>query len=275
MRFAAIGDNCVDIYVNLRKVCPGGGCVNFAVQANRVGIPSSYIGAIGTDEFGKFIRTSMKEEGVDLTHLQTLEGKTGYALVELHGAERVFIGSDHGIRDNFIVDEKVQEFLYSHDLIHTTLDGKVDSLIPLWKENRKKVSYDFSHRATPGQISMLPFIYTGFFSGQKFSLDEGKRYLKKIYTPGPEVIVMTFGEKGSIAYDGSKLHYQPEFAPIKPVDTLGAGDTFQAGFMAAYMSGKNIEESLFAGANLTKRTLSELGGFGRARSLDQFDQHIF
>lgn len=271
MRFAAIGDNCVDIYKNLGLVCPGGGSVNFAVQSARAGVSAAYLGAFGKDAYGKLIVTSLEEENIDTTHVQWLAGNTATAFVELRGYERVFIGSNHGVRSEFEMNQSVQDYLGNFDHIHTTLDGNVDGFISDWKKRGLNLSYDFSHRYKPEQLELLPYLSVAFFSGQKYTMQEGYDFLVTTPRLGASLAVMTFGENGSVAFDGNKFYVQPKTTPAIVVDTLGAGDSFQAGFMVAYMQGKPIEISLLAGAELAKRTIGEIGGFGHMKKLNQVD----
>ena len=55
MRLAAIGSNCIDFYKNMEggKAFPGGGPVNMAVYTIRMGGSASYIGPVGSDDYGR------------------------------------------------------------------------------------------------------------------------------------------------------------------------------------------------------------------------------
>ena len=52
VRFAAIGDNCMDVYDKTGEVYPGGNPVNVAVHIARLGGRASYIGVVGDDAYG-------------------------------------------------------------------------------------------------------------------------------------------------------------------------------------------------------------------------------
>ncbi len=198
MRFAAIGDNCIDIYLNLGRQYPGGGTVNFAVRAARLGVSTAYIGLIGDDANGAQLRNALKDEDVDISHLATMPGATALAFVNILGVERVFVGKDRGVREKLAVDGETDAFLSGFQLVHTTLDGCVDAHISRWKRMGLKVSYDFSHRATPEQLELLPDIDFAFFSGQKHSWEEAPELLKK--KPSSP-----FGTMGSSASTSSSM----------------------------------------------------------------------
>jgi fructoselysine 6-kinase len=78
---------------------------------------------------------------------------------------------------------------------------------------------------------------------------------------GGHVVVMTFGEQGSVAFDGERFYTQASF-PVDVVDTMGAGDAFQAGFITAAMDGATIEQALRLGAETSAQACTEDGGFG-------------
>jgi fructoselysine 6-kinase len=266
MKFAAIGDNCIDVYQNLGKGYPGGGPVNFAVRAARLGVSTAYIGLIGEDANGALLRYALLAEGVDISHLQSMPGATAVAYVRLEGTERVFVGKDRGVREKLVVNAQTDEFLRGFQLVHTTLDGCVDAHIPRWKAMGLAVSYDFSHRATPDQIKLLPYIDYAFFSGQKHTWDEGPDLLRHYHSQGGRLVVMTFGQRGSLAFDGKNM-VQQLAQPVEVVDTMGAGDAFQAGFVTTSMSGGALEQALLMGTISGAHACTESGGFGHGIDL--------
>jgi len=71
--------------------------------------------------------------------------------------------------------------------------------------------------------------------------------VKKLRELGPEIVVITDGLKGAWASDNKNLFYI-QATEDKPVDTTGAGDAFSSAFLAGYLKGKKIEESLKWGA---------------------------
>ena len=71
-------------------------------------------------------------------------------------------------------------------------------------------------------------------------------------------IIVTRGKKGPVAYfDGTKYEQTP--SQVKVVDTVGAGDSFSAGFLAAYIRGKSVQQSLVTGTKLADYVVSHNG----------------
>lgn len=260
-RIAAIGDNCVDIYTNLGKTFPGGGPVNFSVQARRLGAETAYIGVIGDDLHGDWIADALTTEGVDTRHLVRSPGPTARAWVKLENGDRHFLRSDRGVREQLLITQAIDEFIARYDLVHTTLDGRVDGHIARWHTSGLRTSYDFSHRATPAQIELLPYIDVAFFSGQFLGADRVREQLTTLHDKGAGVVVMTLGAGGSMAFDGKRTYSQTAIA-ASVVDTLGAGDAFQAAFIVTYLLTGDLNVALRDAAVWSARACGHLGGFG-------------
>lgn len=263
-RIATIGDNCVDIYTNLGKTFPGGGPVNFSVQARRLGAETAYIGVIGDDLHGDWIADALTNEGVDTRHLVRSPGPTARAWVKLENGDRHFLRSDRGVREQLRVTQAIDEFIAEYDLVHTTLDGGVDDHIPRWHASGLRISYDFSHRATPAQIELLPYIDVAFFSGQFWGADSARKKLAVLHGKGASVIVITLGVGGSLAFDG-KQTYSQTAVEASVVDTLGAGDAFQAAFIVTSLLTGELSEALHKGTICAAQACAYLGGFGYGR----------
>jgi fructoselysine 6-kinase len=273
MRIATIGDNCVDVYINFAQGFPGGGPVNFAVQAGRAGAPTAYVGVLGDDVYGDWMLDAMHAENVATKFVQRIPGATALAFVRLVNGDRTFIGSDRGVREQLRVTPEMDAYLREFDLIHTTLDGRVDEHIPAWHAAGKKISYDFSHRAKPEQIALLPHITVAFFSGQHVEPANARERIIAYQQQGTRVVVMTFGEHGSFAFDGAR-EYRQAALPTQVVDTLGAGDAFQAGFIVEYLRSGDIQAALAAGAQLGAQACTHYGGFGHAHAIDLTDPRV-
>ena len=69
-------------------------------------------------------------------------------------------------------------------------------------------------------------------------------------------MIATFGKNGSIAYDGSKF-YKGDIVPVKHVvNTVGAGDSYFAGFIAAFIDEKPIPDCMHSGAARAAQVIS-------------------
>ena len=82
--------------------------------------------------------------------------------------------------------------------------------------------------------------------------DEAVRaYLQTVLAKGPSLAVATRGERGSVAFDGTRF-YEYGIVPCTVVDTMGAGDSFIAGFLYGRMRGQDIPAGRTASGRLPK-----------------------
>lgn len=272
MKFAAIGDNCVDLYISTGYYFPGGGPVNFAVHSRRLGIESSYIGVIGNDEKGRAIKDALMAEKVDVSFLLTADGPTAEARVKLVNGDRIFCGSDRGVRGQLKVTDEIMNFISQHTLVHTTLDGNVDDDLKKFKNAGLMVSYDYSHRYTQEQlVKTINHVDYGFFSGVHYNFEEAEKKLRQLRSYyGERVLVMTLGERGSMVFCDGKLYYQ-EAIKIQAMDTLGAGDAYIAAFLVSVLSGDSIETGMKKASEYAAGVCTYNGAFGYGRRISGAD----
>lgn len=261
MKLAAVGDNCVDVYENLGKTYPGGNPVNVAVYFKRLGGESSYTGAVGTDEAGKTMIAALEGKGVDASHIQVLPGNTATTQVNLIDGERVFGDYDEGVLADFKLSDDDIDFLCSHDLVVTGLWGMVEN--DLWKIQERGVPVAFDAATRPddeaAQIA-TPHTDILFFASDDGDTPEIRAKLAELHAKGPKIVVVTLGVDGSLAFDGEK-YYVGGIVPCEVVDTMGAGDSFIAGFLYGTLAGQSIEERMHTGAANSSVTIGYEGAW--------------
>ncbi len=279
IKVAAVGDNCIDAYDNTGQSFPGGNPVNVAVYIKRLGGEASYTGAVGTDESGGFMIESIEKKGVDVSHIQVLEGNTAVSHVELLDGERVFGDYEEGVLADFKLRPEDIEFLCSHDMVATGIWGMIEGNLPEII-TKVPVAFDFANKfASPVVAQAAPFVTYAFFSYDEESREDfNKKYqelglvpqeeeserllefMKAIQKQGPRAVVITLGEAGSMAWDGQRL-YRCGITECEVADTMGAGDSFIAGFLYAVLQDLSIPEAMEAGAKNSAVTLSYFGAW--------------
>src|SRR6266496_2001177 len=265
-RIVAIGDNCVDVYPEIGRVYPGGGAVNFAVHAARLGADAGYVGTVGDDRYGALLRRSLEAEHVDTSHLRVVPGSTAVVQVLLDKGERLFARAEPGVRSQLRLDLETEAYVLAADLVHTTLDSRVDAAVVRWAAAGRRISFDFSHRPTSGQLALLPYVDIAFFSGQAIDPADAESVARHLRGLGARLVVLTLNKYGSLAFDGTTVWHQPS-ETVKPLDTLGAGDSFMAGFVSCFLHDGDVAASLAAGARAAARVCQHHGAFGRGAAL--------
>lgn len=260
MKLATVGDNCIDHYTTQNKIFPGGNPVNVAVYAKRIHLEASYTGAVGNDKNGQFILQALKSKGIDTSHVSILPGKTAVTKVELKNGERVFGDYDEGVLADFAVSEKHIDFFLTHDLLHTGLWGNIEKDLHKIKKKGLPISFDFT-TVKEGAVldKALPNVDYAFFSDEKETSDL-LLFMESIYHRGPKLVVATLGENGSIAFDGHTF-IRCGIVPTSVIDTMGAGDSYIAGFCKGIIYGKSIKDCMKIGSKCASETLQYMGAW--------------
>ncbi len=260
-RIACAGDSCVDSYDELGIVYPGGNPVNVAVYIRRLGGEVSFVGAVGDDAFGEIVTKSLKRKGIDISHVQELHGLTPVSYVRTENGNRIFVDYDEGIMTDYVPTEDDLQFLLSHDLVVSDLWGHLEPYLGRIRDAGVPVAYDCADLPfCKTSLLALPHTDIAFFSDDEASDRKIRQLIRKVASYGPKIVVAMRGATGSIAFDGRRYHTCAA-VPCEVVDTLGAGDSFIAGFLLAHLNGKPIRECMQLGAENAAVTISYRGAW--------------
>ena len=251
MRVAEIGDNCIDLYERIGRKYPTGNVVDTGVNLKKLGVDVSVISTTGSDENGKWMIESLKEEGLDISHLKVAEGKTAVTYMDMDGNDRIHGDYEEGVLADMVFDEEDIRFACEHDLVHSALWGMAEKALPKIAESGTPIAFDYADRLDHKLVEeTLPYVSYGFYSyhnGRDAYIEE---YLKDKVDRGMKIAVATFGEEGSLAYDKDGYHVG-HIVPAKTVvNTVGAGDSFIAGFLYGILNDRTVEECLQKGAQV-------------------------
>jgi fructoselysine 6-kinase len=250
MRAAMIGDNCIDLYERLGRKYPTGNVVDTGVNMKKLGADVSIISTTGDDENGQWMLATLREEGLDLSHLKIGKGPTAITYMDMDGQDRVHGDYVEGVLAGMDFDEGDVAFAASHDIVHSALWGKAEMILPRLKAAGARVSFDYADRLDhPLVASTLPYVDFGFYSYHRGRNAFIEDFLKDKVGAGMKIAVATFGEGGSLAWDGKAFH-SFGIVQAKVVNTVGAGDGYIAGFLYGILSGASIGASMEIGANV-------------------------
>lgn len=288
--------------------CPGGAPANVAVGLKRLGVHTGFIGKVGDDEFGYFLKDVLEKEGIDTKRLHfTKEAKTTLAFVSLaEGGERDFIfyrdpGADELLRpeeieEDYISSGKVLHFgslsLTSEPARSATLKaieyahqhGLAISFDPnlrpsLWQDERemKEVTLQF---ITQCDVLKLSEDEAEFLSG-KGGVESGSRVL---FDNRISLIIVTLSKKGCF-YKTKRGIGRVKGYNIPVKDTTGAGDGFMAGFLAYIiksnliskldsLKGKELSETLRYANAVAAMVITEFGAMSALPTEEQVRRFI-
>jgi len=263
-RLLGLGDNTIDTYVSAGLQFPGGNAVNVAVMARRLGARASYLGCWGDDEGGRMLEAALAAEGVDISHVRRITGgETARARIAHDGTgDRRFIGSRPGVRARYDLRDADLAFMAAHDVVHTGCNSDLDGDLARIAAAAQLVSYDYSEKWTDERLAAtLPSVDIAFLSAPRRGDGDCEALLARCLAGGATVAVATRGADGAIARTAATLHRQAVIA-IRPVDTLGAGDGFIAGFLVAHLRGGDVPGCLAAAASCASEVCAGQGAFG-------------
>lgn len=266
MRIITIGDNVADCYLDQGKYYPGGNCVNVAVNAKRNGADkAAYIGVFGNDDKALHIKRALEMEGVSFDASRNMIGPSGQPKVNLTAeGDRVFVGGpkntvQHLVKIRIVKDDI--DVIKEYDVCHTSCYSFLEEELPLLSQHTR-VSYDFSDQKDDALIARVcPHVSFAFFSGSELSDRELDEFIAKLEPYEVEVIGITRGAKPAVFLHKGR-RYERTALETDVVDTMGAGDSFIAGFLTAYVSTGDMEKSLLQAAQSASRTCTFFGGFG-------------
>lgn len=254
MSVVAIGDNCLDVYVEQGVFTVGGNALNVAASWRASGLDARYLGAVGNDPTARYVLAALDALGLDHNGVDVLPGLTGVTLIRLRDQDREFLFEEFGVG----LDWRPTDVLASageaqwHHVVATSPGAGVREALAA---AGRRVSVDISTRPF-GELHGVEVA----FASSSGDADEAEVLATALCDAGARVGVVLRGAEGSLAREGRETACV-RAEPIEPVDTCGAGDSFIAGFVAGRLGGSSLEQSLAIGTASATRTCLHLGGF--------------
>lgn len=255
-------------YVHSFEKKVGGAELNFAIGCARLGLNTGFISRIGKDEFGRHIYNFIRGEGIDTSEVEQIDDyptSINFKEVLEDGSGRTFYYRDRSPTE-FLLKESIDEaYIRKAKVLHIT--GVFAGIQPkniavlkyaakLAKKYHVKVSLDPNIRlklwsieeAREGLLALLPYADFVFAGEQEAEWLFGKKSLENYISIfkefGAEHIILKRGAAGSIGFYDGEIAEAKAKQPGKVVDTVGAGDGFNAGYIYAYLQGKGPHEAL-------------------------------
>lgn len=244
---------------------PGGAPANLAVAAARLGARTAFIGKVGQDSYGMFLKHCLTDHGVDVTALRTDPiHHTTLAVVSVdeHG-ERDFTFYRNPSADvNLTVTDVPEALLASSHVLHfgsvsLTAEPARSATLHAAKRARelgKIISYDPNYRArlwrseeeAIAQMKVpLPLVDILKVSDEELPLLTGTDDLTKgtriLAETGVKLILVTLGPNGAFYRHGDKTGHVPG-VPCQVGDTNGAGDTFFGALLSRLCRYDRVDE---------------------------------
>ena len=242
MRLAAVGSNCIDYYNNIDggKAFPGGGPVNMAVYTLRLGGEAAYIGPVGDDVYGQIMIETIKAKGVDTSHLRV----------------------EKGVLEKYKLTDEDIDYIKNFDVVICDVWGKVEGQFKELKEKGIVTAFDCATSPDSEEsVKAIPYTDYLFYSVDTGDTKEVREQMERIQKQGPKLVICMMGEEGSLCYDGERYHRFGIVPCDHLVDSMGAGDSYIAGFLTGIVDGLSIEGAMEKGAANATETLKYFGAW--------------
>lgn len=244
------------------------------------------MGKLGKDETGDFLLRCLRDRGVDTSQIiQSSAGRTGICVVMSFPHEYA-MASFPGIRETFCLEEVNLNYVRTAKHMHMSsfylqpaLRPGCQKLFRMAKEAGMTTSLDPdvdpSGEWNGGMLEVLPYVdiflpneqEAAKISGQA-NATEALNTLSKL----ARTVVIKRGARGVLTKCGGSIVEAPGFL-IQPVDTTGAGDSFNAGFVSQFIQRAPLVDSVAWGnacGALSTRLLGGTEGFPTRNEVQQF-----
>jgi sugar/nucleoside kinase (ribokinase family) len=285
------GDLCVDFLMSGEDVVPefgqvekivedyflemGGSCSIFACQAAKLGMKVAILGKVGKDQFGELILSRMQDSGVDTSYVgidPQLKTGCGIALCKPDGDRAImtYMGTINVLIEEDVKDDWLNLARHLHHgsyYLHTGLRPGIPSIFHRAKGLGLTISLDTNwdpeERWGEGLEKVIRWVDV-FLPNEPEALRIAKEErletaIQQLHTMGPQTIAVKQGAKGALVSDGSAL-VTCSVTPVTGGDSVGAGDSFDAGFLAGWLQGMPLERSLKIGCACGRSVASQVGG---------------
>ncbi len=248
VRIAGAGE---ESYITRAHEASGGSAANTIVGLARLGISVGCIGKLAQDREGRRILQDLVTETVDVTGVVVTEdGASGVVLcfVDDRGERTMYVRP--GVNDTITHQEVDAAYGRSTRFLHLSSfigERPFEAQQALVADcDNVRVSLDPGRRyATKGLPALRPLLkrcHVVFPNESEVTLWTGKDYVhgaRTLLHEGVHIVAVKLGAKGCYVTDGVETHHLLAY-DVPVVDTTGAGDAFNAGFLYGQLAGKDL-----------------------------------
>lgn len=231
----------------------------FACGAARLGLKVAMIGVIGDDIFGTFMRKALSDRDVDVSNvIIDPEQKTGFSVILNRISDRAiisFLGAMNALKAGDLADELLSNVRHLHIASYFLQTNLQPGLPELFSRARKlgvTVSLDPNwdpQELWEGFSELLPLVDIFLPNDVELSsitktkdIQTGISILSKL----SPIVAVKLGSDGGMVQSDDKTIRCPAI-PVQVADTVGAGDSFNAGFVYGYLNNWSLGRCLQMG----------------------------
>jgi len=261
-----------------------------ASNASAIGVDVGFVGRVGDDVFGDFVLERLADRGIDRRYIRpTPEQTTGLTVIYTHEDDRGMI-TYPGAMEALTIEDIPWEYVRQADHVHlssfylqTGLQPDVGALFRRAKADGLTTSLDTNWDPDEtwdgGILDILDAVDIFLPNDEEARRIAGEEHLDRAMAVLAEragAVVVTCGSDGAKLQKGTQTRsFSPP--PVEPVDAVGAGDSFNAGFLRQYLKGKTVAECIEFGLVTGAYSTQAAGGTAAFEDAKRFwafaDEH--
>jgi sugar/nucleoside kinase (ribokinase family) len=246
----------VEKLVDSAALTIGSSSAIFACGAARLGLKVAFIGVCGADVFGSFMLEEMQRREVDVSNvIIRSDGQTGLSVILNQSSDRAILthpGLISALQATDISDELLRQARHLHIASYFLQTKLRPDLLTLFHRARSfglTTSLDTNYDPTEKWIGVdeLLSVTNVFLPNEKeavsLSGESNVDLAASKLGSKVETLVVKLGAEGAMGVrEGARV--QVASIPVTVIDTVGAGDSFDAGFLYGYLNRWGLEKSL-------------------------------
>ena len=259
--------------LKIEETISGGSVANSIVGLSQLGNKVGFIGKVNEDDLGNRYEEGLKKEKVEYFYSKKKEElPTGTCLILITpDSERTmctFLGTAGKINENDVDINVIKNSEITFLEGYLWDEGNPKKAFDKAIQNSNKVAMSLSdqfcvERHKPHYLDLVKNKLDITFANEQeiFSLIKAKNF-DEVISFGKQLgrlIVITRGEKGSVAMQKDKVVECDIQKNLKIADLTGAGDLFAAGFLHGYINNLSIKDSLQKGTEMASKIIQKIG----------------
>ena len=261
----------------------GGKGANQAVQAAKLGVPTSMVGCVGSDAMGDYLLATAARHGVDTAHVRRAEGPSGLGVVHALPDGSVFANIVRGA--NYALTEAdVDAALPALERAYLAI-FQMEIPLPVLRRAMRRAK-EAGCLVLLNAAPALPFadadlaladllvvneVEAGFYAGCAIdSVAAARREAVRLAARLDNRCVFTLGKLGAVGADSAHSFFVPPL-PVRAIETTGAGDSFIGGLGYALGPGQELEDACRFATRCSAVTVCRIGAQDSMPTLAELD----
>ena len=276
----------VEKIVDTATLTIGSSSAIFACGAARLGLKVAFIGVCGNDVFGRFMLDEMSKRGVDVSHaIVRPDGQTGLSVILNNQSDRAILthsGLITELKASDIPDDLLRQSRHLHVasyFLQTKLQPDLPNLFCRAHSFGLTTSLDTNYDPSEQWVGFdeLLSVTDIFLPNQTEALSITKssdiESASERLAQKTKLAAIKLGADGALACSQDGIARSTSIS-VNVVDTVGAGDSFDAGFMYGYLNNWELEKSLRLASVCGALSTQQAGGTNGQPTLEEAMKHV-